>query len=106
MTLSVGYGGSTNNSNSGSGAFVNHTPTFTIPANVMTSGRAFRLTAQFQITTGSAVPVLTARLLLGSTVISAIGTAGGQPAANLTNVQSALQWIFQATQSPSALPNV
>jgi Major tropism determinant N-terminal domain len=75
VTLFVGNGGSTNNSNTGSGAYVNHTPTFTIPANFMIAARAFRLTTHFQLT--------------------------GQ-----TNGQLAIQWIFQATQAPSASSNV
>ncbi len=104
VTLFVGNGGSTNNSSSGSGAFVDHTQTFTIPANVMTSGRAFRVTAHLQITTGSAAPVLTHRIKLGTTVIGANG--GGAPANNLTNVGIVLQWIFQSTQAPGAAASV
>jgi Major tropism determinant N-terminal domain len=106
ITLFVGNGGSTNNSNAGSGAYINHTPTFTIPANFMIAARAFRVTAHFQLTTGSTAPILTARLLLGSTVISSVGNTLIGPLANLTNVQFALQWIFQATQAPGASSNV
>ncbi|MGB6177049.1 MAG: hypothetical protein WBF43_12110 [Methylocella sp.] len=104
VTLSVQNGGSTNNSSSGSGAFVSHTPTFTIPANVMTAARAFRVTAHFQITTGSAPPTIAFRLSLGATAIYT--SASSNPAANLTNGQFAVQWIFQATQAPGAAANV
>jgi hypothetical protein len=106
ITLFVGNGGSTNNSNTGSGAFINMTPTFTIPANFMIAARAFRLTAHFQLTTGTAVPILTVRLSLGSAVIATIGNPTAGPGANQTNAQVAIQWIFQATQAPSASSNV
>ena len=65
ITLFVGNNGTVNNSNTGSGAFVNHTPTFTIPANFMVAARAFRLTTHFQLTTGTTVPILAVRLSLG-----------------------------------------
>ncbi|MGH6811316.1 MAG: hypothetical protein ACREDM_02915 [Methylocella sp.] len=105
ITLFVGNSGSTNNSNTGSSAFVNMTPTFTIPANFITAARAFRVTAHLQITTGSTVPILTHRLSLGST---AIGQAGSTTAimASQTNVGFALQWIFQATAAPGGAVNV
>jgi hypothetical protein len=106
ITLFVGNGGSVNNSNTGSGAFINHTPTFTIPANFMIAARAFRLTAHFQLTTGTAVPILTVRLSLGSAVIATVGNPTAGPGASQTNAQVALQWIFQATQAPSASSNV
>jgi hypothetical protein len=106
VTLFVGNGGSTNNSNTGSGAYVNHTPTFTIPANFMVAARAFRLTAHFQITTGTTVPILTVRLSFGSTVICTVGNTLSPMAAGQTNAQVAVQWIFQATQAPSASSNV
>jgi hypothetical protein len=106
VTLFVGNGGSTNNSSTGSGAYVNHTPTFTIPANFMVAARAFRLTAHFQITTGTTVPILTVRLSLGSTVICTVGNTLSPMAAGQTNAQVAVQWIFQATQAPSTSSNV
>jgi hypothetical protein len=104
VTLFVGNGGSTNNSNTGSGAFVNHTPTFTIPTNFMIAARAFRVTAHFQITTGSVAPTIAFRLSLGATAIYT--SANSSPAASLTNVQFAIQWMFQATQAPGAAANV
>jgi hypothetical protein len=105
VTLSVQSGGSTNNSSSGSGAFVNHTPTFTLPANFMIAARAFRVSAHFQLTTGSAEPTLTFQLALGAT---AIWQAGGiiPIGNNLTNVQIAFDWLFQATAAPSGASNV
>jgi hypothetical protein len=106
ITLFVGNSGTVNISNTGSGAFINNTPTATIPANFMIAGRAFRLTCHFQLTTGTAVPILTVRILLGSTVISTVGNPTAGPGASQTNAQVALQWIFQATQAPSASSNV
>jgi hypothetical protein len=106
VALSVQNSGSTNNSSSGSGAFINMTPTFTIPANFMIPARALRLTAHFQLTTGTAVPILTIRLSLGSAVIAIIGNPAAGPGASQTNVQVAMQWIFQATQALSASSNV
>lgn len=104
VTLFVGNGGSTNNSNTGSGAFVNHTPTFTIPANFMTNARAFRVTACFYAVTGAAAPTLTARLLLGSTVIAQ--TSAPTPLVNLPGDGSSLEFLFQATAAPGAAVNV
>jgi hypothetical protein len=104
VTLSVQNGGNSNNSNSGSGSFFNHAPTFTIPANFMVAARAFRVTAHFQLTTGSAPPTLTFRLSLGSTVI--FQSAGLTVGVSMTNVQMAMQWIFQSTQAPGSAANV
>ena len=104
VTLTVQNSGSTNNSNTGSGAFVDMTPTFTIPANFMIAARAFRVTAHFQITDGSGPPTIAFGLSLGTTAIYT--SASSNPAANLTNVQFAVQWIFQATQAPGAAANV
>jgi Major tropism determinant N-terminal domain len=104
ITLLVGNSGTTNNSNSGSGSFVNHTPTFTIPANFMIAARVFRVTAHFQLTTGSGPPTLTFRLTLGATVIYISSVLS--PTASMTNVQTAIQWIFQATAAPGASVNV
>lgn len=104
-SLSVQNGGSVNNSISGSGSFVNHAPSFTIPANFMIAARAFRVTVHMQLTTGSVAPVLTHRLLLGSTVIGTCGAIAA-PTASQTNVGFVIQWIFQATQAPSASSNV
>jgi hypothetical protein len=106
ITLFVGNNGTVNNSNTGSGAFVNHTPTFTIPANFMVAARAFRLTTHFQLTTGTTVPILAVRLSLGSAVIGLVGNPAGGPGPGQTNGQLAIQWIFQATQAPSASTNV
>jgi len=106
ITLFVGNNGTVNNSNTGSGAFVNHTPTFTIPANFMVAARAFRLTTHFQLTTGTTVPILAVRLSLGSAVIGLVGNPAGGPGPGQTNGQLAIQWIFQATQAPSASSNV
>ncbi|MDQ6867127.1 MAG: hypothetical protein M3178_01425 [Pseudomonadota bacterium] len=104
VTLFVGNGGTTNNSNAGSGAFINHTPTFTLPANFMIAARAFRLTTHFQITTGTTVPSLTIQLALGATAIATVGL--GVLPGSVTNQQFGLQWIFQATQAPSASSNI
>ncbi len=104
VTLSVQNSGSTNNSSSGSGAFINHTPTFNIPANFMIAARAFRVTAHFQLTTGSAPPTLTCKLSLGSTVI--FMSAALSVGVSMTNAQAAFQWIIQATQAPGAAANV
>jgi hypothetical protein len=104
VTLFVGNSGSTNNSNAGSGAYVNHAPALTIPANFMIAARAFRLTAHFQLTTGSAPPMLTYRLSLGSTVI--FTSAALSVGVSMTNAQAAFQWIIQAAQAPGAAANV
>jgi hypothetical protein len=104
VTLSVQNGGDTNNSNSGSGSDHDHTLTFTIPANFMIAARAFRVTAQLQLTSGSAPPILTHKIKLGSTSIGA--NSGQAPLASQTNVGITLQWIFQSTQAPGAAANV
>jgi len=104
VTLFVGNSGSTNNSNTGSGAFVNHTPTFILPANFMIAARAFRVTTHFQITTGTTAPTLSIQFALGATVIASTGL--GVLPVNLTNIQIGFAWILQATQAPSASSNV
>lgn len=102
-TLSVQNSGSTNNSNSGSGADVNHDKTYTIPANWLTSGRAIRVTAAFKITTGSAAPTLIHKFKMGATTVA--GHSAITPANNLANDNYLLQWILQATAAPGSSAN-
>lgn len=102
--LSAQHSGSTNDSSSGSGAFVNHTTTFLIPANFMTARRVIRVTAHYQLTTGSAPPNLSHKLQVGPVVL--LETGGITPAPNQTNVQTGVHWFFQATQPPSGASNV
>ena len=103
-TLSVQRGGDTNDSSSGSGAYHDHSLTYTIPANFLTQGRALRITTHWRYTSGSAVPVLDIQLKTGSTVLAHF-TPSGQIASK-TNFQHAIQWILQAVDAPGAAANV
>lgn len=85
------------------GTFFSHATTFTIPANFMINKRAFRVTAHFQFTCVASPPTITFKLLLGTAAIYL--SAAIAPAA-FTNVQVALQWVFQATAAPGASVNV
>jgi hypothetical protein len=102
-TLCVQRSGDTNDSASGSGAYKDHSLTYTISANFLKQGRALRVTAHFRATTGSAVPALDIQLKAGSTVIShhRPGTQAG-----VTNVQTAFVWIVQAIDAPGAAANI
>lgn len=96
--------GSTNNSASGSGAYVVMTPNYTIPANALTSGRAMRVTVGFKFTTGSAVPVFHWQLRAGSTVIAQINPSAflaSQPGLSVSTVIN-----IQALAAPGAAVNV
>lgn len=104
LALSTQNGGNTNNSNSGSGSDFNHNLTFVIPANFMVAARAFRVTAHYRLTTGSGPPNLIHKLKLGSTTL--LASAAVTPSASMTNVQTAFQWVFQATAAPGASVNV
>ena len=104
VVLSAQNNGSTNDSSVGSGAFVTHNLSFVIPANLMIAKRVFRATAHLQLSTGTVVPFLTIRLLLGAVVLSS--SAGQAMLASQSNVQVALQWLFQATQAPGASSGV
>lgn len=101
--LGIQNSGSTNTSASGSGAFVNMTPNFVLPANFLQSGKAIRITACFSLTTGSAPPALSIELLAGSTVIAAMASI--TPAANAANVQHGVQFILQAASAPGSSAN-
>lgn len=102
--LSVQNTGSTNNSSSGSGADVNHSLTFSIPANFLTLGKCLRITNSFRITTGSAAPNLLHKLKAGATTIGA--TSAQAPANNIANDSFAIQWLIQALAAPGASANV
>jgi hypothetical protein len=101
--LAVMNSGSVNNSASGSGAFVNHTPGFALPANYLQNGKAVRISAAFRMTSGSAPPTISFALKAGSTVLAAIGAV--TPTANLTNFQFGLTFILQAIAAPGASAN-
>ncbi|HEY4941651.1 MAG TPA: DUF2793 domain-containing protein [Rhizomicrobium sp.] len=103
-TLSVQNSGSVNDSASGSGAYVNHTPNFALPANFLKAGRVLRITCLFRLTTGSAPPSLELELLAGSTVLA--HNAPGAPLASLTNVQWGMQYFLQAIDAPGVAANV
>jgi hypothetical protein len=103
-TLCVQRSGDTNDSSSGSGAYKDHSLTYTIPANFLKQGRAVRITAHFRMTTGSAVPVCDFQLKAGSTVLAHF-TPNGIPA-SVTNNQFPLQWLLQAVDLPGAAANV
>lgn len=103
-TLSVQNSGSVNDSASGSGAYVNLTPNFSLPANFLKAGRVLRVTCLFRITSGSVPPSLDLELLAGGTVLA--HNAPGPPLASLTNVQWGMQYFLQAVDAPGAAANV
>lgn len=104
QVLSVQTGGDTNNSSSGSGSDYGHSLTYTLPANFLTKNKVVKVTAHFSLTTGTP-GTLNYKLILGSAVISAIGTPAA-PASSLANDQIGLSWILQATDAPSATSNL
>ncbi len=94
--LSAQNGGDANNSSSGSGAFHDHSLTYTVPANFLTANKLLRVTVGLSVTTGSSVPTLTTRLKLGSTAVyQQNGT--GIPAASSTGMNLALAFYIQGT---------
>ena len=103
-TLSVQNSGSVNDSSSGSGAYVNHTPNFVVPANFLKAARALRITCLFRVTAGSAPPTFEIQLLAGSTVLA--HNAPGAPAVGASNVQWGIQYFVQAVDAPGASANV
>ena len=104
QTALVGNSGSTNNSSSGSGAFVNMTPSYSIPANALTSGRAMRITVSLIFTTGAAAPSFNMQLLAGAVVLGQ--TIAIVPASNMSGHTWVTQFIIQALGAPSASTNV
>lgn len=101
--LSVGSSGSVNDSSSGSGAFVNHTPTVSIPASFITTNRVLKVTAMFRFTTGSAAPSLEVRMRLGGTTVVQYGTT--TPANSLTARAMANEFIVLGLAAPGASAN-
>lgn len=101
--VATGISGSTNNSSSGSGAFVDHTPTATIPANFLISGRVLRVTALFRFTTGSASPNMNFRLKLGSTVVGQYGPS--TPVVNMTTRTGSVEFMVVSLAAPSGSSN-
>lgn len=99
QTLFVGNTGSTNNSSSGSGAFVAMTPNYTLPANFQTSARGLDLVVAFRYTTGSAVPGFHWELREGSTTLCHFDPSA--PTVSLTNHTMAYHLLLQATGAPS-----
>lgn len=103
-TLSCQNNGSTNGSSSGSGAFVQHTPNFTLPANYLIANRALRVSTQFSFTSGSAPPTLDIQIRMGGVVVATFGP--GTPGPSLTNNQFGVMWLIQGTSAPSASSGV
>lgn len=103
-TISVQNSGDINDASIGSGADHEHSLTFSIPANFLTSGRALRVTAHYRLTTGSAPPQLTFKLKLGATVVGQTGA--NSPGVAQTNVQTSACWLFQAISAPSAASSI
>lgn len=102
--LSVQNSGSTNDSSSGSGAYINHTPNFVLPANYLASGKALRITAHFRITTGAVAPTLSVQLKAGTTVLAQL--TGSTPTALISNNQYGLTFVVQAIAAIGAAANV
>jgi hypothetical protein len=98
--ISSGYSGSVNNSSSGSGADVDMTPSYTIPANYLTAGKILRVTVHYRMTSGSAPPTILMKLKAGSTVLAT--HAAATPQASMTNVQGLMTYLITATAAPSA----
>lgn len=103
-TVSVQNSGSVNDSSSGSGAYVNHTPNLVLPANFLKAGRVLRIVCLFRITSGSAPPSLEVELLAGSTVLA--HNVPAAPVPSLTNIQWGMQYFLQAVDAPGAAANV
>lgn len=102
--LSVGFGGSTNDSSSGSGSYVNMTPNNAFPANFLTLGKTIRACAGFSITTGSAAPVLSTSWRIGTTALG-VGT-DITPSNNLASRGYAVCVVLVAAAAPSASSNI
>ena len=103
-TVSVQNSGSVNDSASGSGAYVNHTPNFSLPANFLKAGRVLRILCLFRLTTGSAPPSLEVELHAGAAVLA--HNVPASPTANCTNIQWGIQYILQAVDPPGVAANV
>ena len=63
----------------------------------MVAGRALRITAHYRLATGSAPPLLTHKIKLGSATIGQTGVIAS--AASQSNVQTSASWLLQ-TISP------
>lgn len=96
--------GSTNDSASGSGAYVDFTPTCTVPANFLVANRALRITAHFRYTTGTVPPNLNIKLKFGATELCSDSATA--PTGSQTNFQYGYMWLVQGTAAPSASSNV
>jgi hypothetical protein len=102
--LSVQNSGDTNNSSSGSGAYKNHSLTYTIPANFLSARRTLRITIAVRTTTGSAPPIFSYRLLAGSTVLAEV--TPGTPASSATNRTAGYIFLVQAVSAPGLTASV
>ncbi|HEX4302824.1 MAG TPA: hypothetical protein VHZ78_08520 [Rhizomicrobium sp.] len=100
MPLSAANTGSTNNSASGSGAFINMTPNLTLGASYLTNNKAIEVLATFQIVSGSAPPVLHFQLLMGSTVLGSWDPA--TPTASQTAHSITYRYLIHSTGAPGA----
>jgi hypothetical protein len=101
--VGTGSSGSTNDSSSGSGAFTNHTPTISIPASYITTGRGLRILLWLRFTTGSAAPSLDLRIRLGGTTVAQIGT--NAPANNLATKTYGMEFVLMGLAAAGASAN-
>lgn len=97
-------GGSTNDSSSGSGSFVDHTlpGACTIPANHLTTGSLLRVCPQFSWTVGSAPPTHRWRLRLNSTAVYEVPGSGLAPVPTADSRSGSPCVTVTALAAPSA----
>ncbi len=102
-TLSAASGGSTNNSSSGSGAYVTMTPSVSIPANFITTNRLLKIKLFFLFNTGTPTEFRFNLRLGGTVVAEAIGST---PTSSMTNRLYMVEIDSIGLAAPSASSNV
>ncbi|VFU10265.1 conserved protein of unknown function [Methylocella tundrae] len=103
-TLSIQNSGDVNDSSSGAGLDHDYSLAFSIPPNFLRAGRAIRVSAHYRVTVGSAPPLLTHKIKLGSVIVGQTG--GYTPNPGETNVQAAVSWLIQAIADPSGASGI
>ena len=103
-TKCTGANGSTNNSASGSGAFVDHDIVCLVEANHLHANSVFQFCSVFEVVSGSSPPTLSFDFLVGATALYGNATAYTTPA---SRTQSGALCVITAVQSaPGASVNL
>lgn len=104
FSRAIQFAGSANNSGSGAGTEITHTPSYQFEANYLTLGKKVSMCAQFALSTGATAPAITIRFRLGGTNLGPNSSV--TPTNNLTNRGWVQCYDWVVAEAPSASSDI